>query len=128
MSVGVRQENVDLSGRRRLEQTQLGGKQPHPARSAQTKLVPGTLDMLILSTPSRDPLHAFGLGLGLQDLSQKAFAFRPGSLFPALSCLERSDFLATNWQTTLNRRRGKYYSLTKKGRNNLDRELRIWEE
>jgi len=90
-------------------------------------LLPGTLDMLILKTVALEPMHAFGIGVRLTQISRGVFQVNAGSLFPALRRLERDGLIAGNWRTTENNRRAKYYGLTAQGRAHLKRETRDWE-
>ena len=60
-------------------------------------LVQGTLDMLILKTLDLEPMHGYGIGLRIQQISQGAFAVNPGSLFPAFRRLERGGWVRTEW-------------------------------
>jgi len=89
-------------------------------------LVQGTLDMLILKTLDLEPMHGYGIGLRIQQISQGAFAVNPGSLFPAFRRLERGGWVRTEWRATENHRRAKYYLLTDKGRRKLKSETQEW--
>jgi PadR family transcriptional regulator len=90
-------------------------------------LVQGTLHMLILKTLALEPLHGYGIGVRLEQISGGAFHVNAGSLFPALRRLERHGLISGAWQVTENNRRAKYYSLTARGRAQLKRETREWE-
>ena len=91
-----------------------------------TSLVQGTLDMLILKTLALEPMHAYGIGLRLEQISRGVFQVNPGSLFPALKRLERAGWLNSEWRATGNNRRAKYYVLTASGRKQLKSETRDW--
>jgi PadR family transcriptional regulator, regulatory protein PadR len=91
-------------------------------------LVQGTLDMLILKTLALEPMHGWGIGLRLQQISKGIFQVNGGSLFPALRRLERDGLIKGSWRTTENNRRAKFYALTTAGRSALKRETRDWEE
>lgn len=91
-----------------------------------TALVQGTLDMLILKTLALEPMHAYGIGLRIEQISQGVFQVNPGSLFPAFKRLERSGWLDSEWRDTENNRRAKYYVLTARGRKQLKSETRDW--
>lgn len=93
----------------------------------QSGLVQGTLDMLILNTLALEPLHAYGIGVRLEQISKDAFRINAGSLFPAFRRLERGGLIAGDWRLTENGRRAKYYKLTASGRATLKRETREWE-
>ena len=90
-------------------------------------LVQGTLHMLILRTLALEPLHGYGIGVRLEQISQGVFKVNAGSLFPALGRLERDGLVKSEWRTTENSRNAKYYTLTSSGRAALKREMRDWE-
>jgi transcriptional regulator len=83
--------------------------------------------MLILKTLALEPMHGFGIGVRLEQISRGVFRVNAGSLFPALRRLERDHLIKGEWRTTENNRRGKYYSLTAEGRARLKQETRDWE-
>jgi len=91
-----------------------------------TELVQGTLDMLILKTLALESMHAHGIGLRIEQVSQGVFQVNPGSLFPALKRLERAGWANSEWRATENNRRAKYYVLTASGRKQLNSETRDW--
>ena|SRR5690348_3422244 len=90
------------------------------------ELVQGTLDMLILKTLELQPMHGWGIAQRIEQISQRVFQVNPGSLFPAFRRLERSGLIKGGWRETENNRRAKYYSLTAKGRKQLQGEQREW--
>lgn len=90
-------------------------------------LVPGTLEMLILKTLALEPMHGYGIGLRLEQISRGVFQVNGGSLFPALRRLERDALIAAEWRATDANRRAKYYALTPGGRARLRQETRDWE-
>jgi transcriptional regulator len=90
-------------------------------------LVQGTLDMLILKTLQLQPLHGYGIGVRIEQISNGVFKVNPGSLLPALKRLERAGLLRSEWRDTENSRRAKYYSLSQAGRKQLAAETREWE-
>ena len=90
-------------------------------------LVQGTLDMLILKTVALEPLHGYGIGVRIEQMSQGVFQINGGSLFPAFSRLERSGLIKGEWRPTENNRRAKYYAITAKGRTTLKAETKEWE-
>src|SRR3954467_6747822 len=92
-----------------------------------TDLVQGTLHMLILRTLSLEPMHGYGIGVRLEQISKGVFQVNAGSLFPALRRLERDGLIHGEWRATENNRRAKYYRLTPQGRAKLTRETRDWE-
>ena len=93
----------------------------------QSGLVQGTLDMLILKTLALEPMHGYGIGLRLEQISRGIFQVNAGTLFPAFRRLERDGLIKAEWRTTDNNRRAKYYALTAPGRSRLARATRDWE-
>jgi PadR family transcriptional regulator len=91
-----------------------------------TDVIPGTLDLLILKTLSLQPLHGFGIGRRIEQVSRGVFKVNPGSLLTALQRLERAGWLDSEWRDTENSRRAKFYSLTRAGRRQLDVEAADW--
>jgi len=94
--------------------------------TANTDLIQGTLDLLILKTLSLQPLHAFGIARRIEQVSRDVFKVNPGSLLTALQRLERAGLLDAAWRETANSRRARYYSLTKSGRKRLEVEAADW--
>ena len=90
-------------------------------------VVQGTLDMLILKTLALEPLHAYGVGLRIEQISMGVFQVNAGSLFPAFRRLERQGLIEGEWRATENNRRAKYYILTEQGRKKLKTEAREWQ-
>ncbi|MEZ5289097.1 MAG: PadR family transcriptional regulator [Vicinamibacterales bacterium] len=98
------------------------------ADEKSSSLVQGTLHMLILKTLALEPMHGYGIGVRLEQISRGVFRVNAGSLIPALRRLERDGLIAGDWRPTENNRRGKYYALTPRGRAMLKRETREWEQ
>jgi PadR family transcriptional regulator, regulatory protein PadR len=96
-------------------------------KASPSDLVQGTLHMLILKTLALEPMHGYGIGVRLEQISRGVFKVNAGSLFPALRRLERDGLIAGEWRNTENNRRAKYYGLTAQGRAHLKRETRDWE-
>ena len=90
-------------------------------------VVQGTLDMLILKTLALEPMHAYGVGLRIEQISKGVFQVNAGSLFPAFRRLERQGWIKGEWRATENNRRAKYYMLTDAGRKKLKSEAREWQ-
>ena len=90
------------------------------------ELVQGTLEMLILKTLALEPMHGYGVALRIEQISNGVFRVNPGSLFPALSRLERAARIKAEWRATENNRRAKYYLLTDQGRKALKEETQQW--
>src|SRR3984893_11989687 len=86
---------------------------------ANTDVIQGTLDMLILKTLSLQPLHGFGIARRVEQISGGVFKVNPGSLLTALQRLERAGWLDSGWRETENSRKGKVYSLAAGGGRSL---------
>ena len=91
-----------------------------------TDVIQGTLDMLILKTLSLEPLHGYGIGRRIEQISRGVFKVNPGSLLVALQRLERAGWLDAEWDHTENARRAKFYTLTRAGRKQLAVESADW--
>lgn len=89
-------------------------------------LLQGTLDLLILQTIAREPLHGWGIAKRIQILSGDVLAVGQGSLYPALHRLEQQGWIAAEWKDSELGRSAKFYSLTKEGKKQLERELQTW--
>lgn len=92
----------------------------------QATLLPGTLDLLVLKAVSLGALHGYGVLLRIQQISGAALTIEQGALYPALYRLEHQGLLQTEWGTSENNRRAKYYSLTSPGRKRLREETESW--
>jgi PadR family transcriptional regulator PadR len=90
-------------------------------------VVQGTLDMLILKTLALQPMHGYGIGLRIQQISKGVFQVNAGSLFPAFRRLQRQGLIHGEWRDTENNRRAKYYLLTDAGCKQLKTEAREWQ-
>ena len=90
-------------------------------------LLPGTLDLLILKAASLGPLHGYGVLLRIAQISGGALDIEQGALYPALYRLERQSLLDTEWGTSDNNRKAKYYELTAAGRKRLREETAGWQ-
>src|SRR5437762_4111313 len=93
---------------------------------ANTDVIPGTLDLLILKTLSLQPMHGFGIARRIEQISRDVFKVNPGSLLTALQRLERAGWLDAEWRDTENSRRARYYKLTRTGRKQLDTQAAQW--
>jgi transcriptional regulator len=98
-----------------------------PADPKSLDLVQGTLHMLVLRTLAAEPMHGYGIGRRLEQISHGVFKVNAGSLFPALRRLERDGLIKGEWRTTENGRRARYYAPTRSGRAALARETRDWQ-
>ncbi len=89
----------------------------------RTEIPPGTLDMLILKTLSRGPMHGYGIAEHIQQMSEDVLEVEEGSLYPALQRLLIQGWVSAEWGQSANNRRARFYRLTNAGRKQLDREL-----
>jgi transcriptional regulator len=89
-------------------------------------LLQGTLDLLILKALALQELHGLGISHRIEQITKGTFHVKPGSLFPALHRMEEAGWLASSWGESLNKRRAKYYRLTKAGRRQLEAETEQW--
>jgi transcriptional regulator len=92
----------------------------------QAQILPGTLDLLILRAVSLGPLHGYGILLRIGQISGNALLIEQGALYPGLFRLVRQGLLKTNWGTSDNNRRAKFYELTAAGRKRLREETANW--
>ena len=95
---------------------------------ASVELLPGTLDLLILKAVSLGRQHGYGVLLRIEQISHGYLPVQQGTLYPALYRLEDRGLLATEWGTSENNRRAKFYSLTPEGRKQLRTERSSWEQ
>jgi transcriptional regulator len=95
--------------------------------AATGDLLPGTLELLVLKALSLEPMHGWGIGQRIDQLSRDVFKVQQGSLYPALQRMLRKGWIRSEWRTTENRRRARYYLLTAKGRRQLETERQAWE-
>jgi len=86
----------------------------------------GTLDLLVLKTLTLEPMHGWGISQRIQQFSRGVLDVNQGSLYPALQRLELKGWIASEWRTTENNRRAKYYHLTAAGRRALGAETLSW--
>jgi transcriptional regulator len=91
------------------------------------EILQGTLDLLILKTLALEPMHGWGVAQRIQQVSREALQVQQGSLYPALYRLERKKWIRAEWGASENNRRAKFYSLTKAGRQQLEKEMADWE-
>jgi PadR family transcriptional regulator, regulatory protein PadR len=91
-----------------------------------TDVIQGTLDLLILKALSLEPMHGFGIARRIQAVSQDVFRVNPGSLLVAFQRLERSGLIKSEWRITEHNRRAKFYTLTAKGRRDLEQQTNEW--
>ena len=94
--------------------------------SKPTDLVQGTLDLLILKMLALEPLNGWAISQRLKQVSGGVLQVSDGSLYPALHKLEQEGWITAEWRPTENNRRAKFYSLTRLGRRELEREKANW--
>lgn len=88
----------------------------------------GTLDLLILKTLAQaGPTHGYGIALYIQRVSDDLLRVEEGSLYPALHRIEQSGWITSEWRTSKNNRRARYYKLTPAGRRQLAKEEQSWD-
>lgn len=92
----------------------------------KAELLPGTLDLLILKAVSLGRLHGYGVLLRIEQISGGALQIQQGALYPALYRLEHEGLITSEWGTSENNRRAKYYRLTAAGRKRLGQEAASW--
>jgi PadR family transcriptional regulator, regulatory protein PadR len=95
---------------------------------AQTNLLQGTLDLLILKSLALGEMHGLGISRRIEQVTHGTFQVKPGSLFPALHRMEEAGWLRSVWGESENNRRAKYYRLTKAGERQLGAETEQWEK
>ena len=89
-------------------------------------LIQGTLDLLILKTLTAEPKHGWAIAKRIQQVSQEALQIQQGSLYPALHRLEQQAWIKSEWRPSETGRMAKFYSLTRTGRKQLEKELANW--
>jgi PadR family transcriptional regulator PadR len=94
--------------------------------SKPSGLVQGTLDLLLLKILTLEPLHGFAISVRLKQVSGDILQVSDGSLYPALHKLEQEGWIKSEWKPSENNRRAKFYSLTRLGRRQLEREADNW--
>ena len=93
----------------------------------RSQIVPGTLEMLVLKTLSLEPMHGWGIGERIQQLSRDIFTVNQGTLYPTLERRLRTGMITAEWRTTENNRRARYYRITRSGLKHLEAEREDWE-
>lgn len=86
----------------------------------------GSVDLLVLKALALEPMHGWGIGLRIQQISRGRLDVNQGSLYPALQRLEHRGWIVSEWRSTENNRRARYYALTKLGRRSLGEEVDRW--
>ena len=99
-----------------------------PRYKNRIELLQGTLDLIILQTLRWGPQHGYRISHAINAASHDAFKVETGSLYPALHRLEKSGWITSEWKTSENKQRAKYYKLTAAGRKQLATEQSRWEQ
>jgi len=94
--------------------------------SKPSDLVQGTLDLLLLKILGLEPLNGYAISQRLKQISGDVLQVSDGSLYPALHKLEQEGWVTAEWKDTENNRRAKFYSLTRLGRRQLEKEADNW--
>ena len=94
----------------------------------KAEFLKGTLDMLILKVVALGPIHGYAISQRIQMISEDFFQVQQGSLYPALHRLEDRGWLQAEWKATETGREAKFYTLTRKGRKQMEVEIRNWEQ
>jgi transcriptional regulator len=93
---------------------------------AKAELLAGTLDLVVLRTLALGPMHGYGIAQRIQQISRDVLQVNQGSLYPALLRLEQQGWIGSEWGTSDNNRRARFYSLTRAGRRQLAAETERW--
>jgi len=93
---------------------------------SSTEPLRGTIDLLVLKTLTLAPMHGWGISQRVQQISDGVLELNQGSLYPALQRLEKDGLITSEWGTTDNNRRARYYRITASGRRALGDELDSW--
>jgi len=94
--------------------------------SPHADILPGTLDLLILKAVSLGSVHGYGVLLRIEEISGGALEIQQGALYPALHRLEHRGLIESEWGTSENNRRAKFYRLTGEGRSSLGEATAGW--
>jgi PadR family transcriptional regulator PadR len=94
--------------------------------AAEPDALRGSIDLLVLKALSLEPMHGWGIGARIQQLSKGRFDVNQGSLYPALQRLEHRGDVESDWQASENNRRARYYTITRQGRRVLGQEVDKW--
>lgn len=92
----------------------------------KNEFLKGTMDMLILKVVALGPIHGYAISQRIQQISKDFFQVQQGSLYPALHRLEDRGWLRADWRESETGRDAKFYTLTRKGRRQLETEVAYW--
>lgn len=98
-----------------------------PTSDPRSELLQGTLEMLILTALSLEPMHGWGISIRLRQISGDVFDVNQGSIYPALMRMLKRGWIRSTWQASENNRRARYYELTTAGRGELSAQRADWE-
>jgi PadR family transcriptional regulator, regulatory protein PadR len=94
----------------------------------KSDVLQGTLDLIVLKTlETLGPTHGYGIALRIQQVSSNILHLNQGTLYPALLRLEQKGWISSEWGESENKRRARFYSLTKAGKTQLQEETENWE-
>ena len=97
-------------------------------KTTKADVLKGTLDLMVLQTlQTMGPQHGYGIAQRLEQVSEELLRLNQGTLYPALLRLEQRGWIRSEWGTSENNRRARYYSLTRAGRKQLERETAEWQ-
>lgn len=113
-----------MGDRTKSGRTEKAGRSERPEK---LDVPQGTLELMILTILSREPMHGYGVSQRLAILSGDRFKVNPGSLFPSLYRLEQDGKLKAEWRASDNNRNAKYYRLTPTGRKQLEQHRQRWD-
>ena len=94
---------------------------------SRSEVLQGTLEMLVLKTLSLEPMHGWGLSFRLRQISGEVFDVNQGSLYPALQRMLRRGWIKSEWRSSENNRRARYYEITRDGRRQLAAQMEEWD-
>ncbi|HWW86053.1 MAG TPA: PadR family transcriptional regulator [Vicinamibacterales bacterium] len=97
-------------------------------RARKADALQGTLDLLVLRTLSREPMHGYAIAARIQQITDDRLRIEEGSLYPALHRMEQDGWIAADWKITSNNRRARVYRLTRAGRKRLDQQQERWDQ
>jgi len=109
-----------------VESVYLSPKMIREKEAASGELIPGTLEMLVLKSVARGPLHGYAVAEWIHQTSQQLLKVEEGALYPALHRLELRGLLKADWGASENNRRAKFYRITPEGKKRLDGESQRW--
>jgi transcriptional regulator len=96
-------------------------------KKKKADLLQGTLDLLVLKAVALGPLHGLAVSQRIEQITKGTFQVKPGSLFPALHRMEEAGWLQSAWGESENKRRAKFYRLTRAGQRQLEVEAESWQ-